>query len=422
MYWFKWDLNLKIRLIGDSLFNMLFWMYFPFMTLYFSGEFGKSVASLLMAVPPLVSMFANLLGGYLSDRYGRRPPMLAGYLIQSLMFGAFAMSPNHWLDYAAYIGIGLGGSIFSPASSAMVADVTPEKDRRLVFATFVTGRNIGAVFGPALGSVFFIHHRTALLWVCTAVTLLYFLVVLWKIRETLPQRQEVRKQTENVSQLLKEQFSNYGVIFKDKAFAIYIIAGVLVTIAFMQLDMYLATYVKEYVPAQPLLTWGTWSYTLSSTDVFGWMLGINGLLFVVGVLPVTKLFEKTSDRDVFIISSVIFGLGMFLIGLTTHVWLLFLFIIIMTIGEISRSPVTESFVSKYAPEHARGQYMGAANLQYSFGRFLAPVTVLLSTWLAPTFVFGIILLCTLISAALYILLFKIIPEDRTTRRPDRDSA
>lgn len=417
MYWLKWDLNLKIRLIGDSLFNMLFWMYFPFMTLYFSGIFGKSVASMLMAVPPLISIFASLLGGFLSDRFGRRPPMLAGYLIQSLMFGIFAMSTNHWVDYAAYIGIGLGGSIFSPASSAMVADVTAEKDRRLVFATFVTGRNIGAVFGPALGSIFFIHHRTELLWACTVVTLLYFFMILWKIRETMPPRPREQGKRGAISLLLKEQFTNYGVIFKDKAFAIYIAAGILVTIAFMQLDMYLATYVKEYVPAQPLLSFGDWSYTLSGTDVFGWMLGINGLLFVVGVLPVTKLFEHTSDRNVFIISSVLFGVGMFLIGLTTHVWLLFLFIIIMTIGEISRSPVTESFVSKYAPADARGQYMGASNLQYSLGRFLAPMTVLLSSWLGPVQVFGIILLCTLLSAVLYIVLFRIIPQDAPDTNP-----
>ena len=45
-----------------------------------------------------------------------------------------------------------------------------------------------------------------------------------------------------------------------------------------------------------------------------------------------------------------------------------------------RSPVTQSFISRYAPEHARGQYMGADSLQFTIGRFLAPVTVFLSTY------------------------------------------
>lgn len=412
MLWLKWDLNLKIRLIGDSLFNMLFWMYFPFMALYFSEAFGKSVASMLMMVPPLVGMFAGLFGGFLADRLGRRPAMLLGSILQSVMFAIFALSPSRWLDYAAYIGVGLGGSIFTPASSAMVADVTPEKDRRMVFATFVTGRNIGAVFGPAIGSVFFIHHRTELLWTCTLVTFLYFLTIYWKIRETLPKSAEPANEKGNMGSLIIKQFRDYALIFKDLPFAVYIIAGVMVTIAFMQLDMYLAVYVKEYVPAQPLFSFGSWSHSLDSTGIFGLMIGLNGLLFVLLAVPVTKVFEHWSDRNVFILSSVLFGLGMFLMGFTTNVWLLLVFVVIMTVGEVSRSPVTESFISKYAPADARGQYMGASNLQYSLGRFIAPATIFLSTWLPPLGVFGFIFFCTLAIVALYVVLFRILPKPK----------
>lgn len=408
MSWFKWDLNLKIRLMGETLFNMLFWMYFPFMTLFFSDAFGKTIASMLMTVIPLIGIVGGLFGGYLSDRLGRRPAMLLGAFMQSAMFALFAISSSQWLEYIAYIGVGLGGSIYSPASSAMVADITPEKDRRMVFATFVTGKNIGAVFGPLLGSIFFIHYRTELLWTCTIVTLLYSLVILWKIRETLPKSNKIQQESYKMSKVFIEQWHNYGLILRDKVFAIYIVAGILVTIAIMQLDMYLATYVKEYVPAQTLFSYKDWSFSLSNSEIFGWMLGLNGLMFVLLVIPVTKWFEHWSDRNVFILSSVLFGVGMFLIGWTTNIWLLFIFTIIFTIGELARSPVTQSFVSEYAPEDARGQYMGASNLQYSIGRFFAPITILLSSWLGPIEVFGFIFLVTLISAVLYVKLFKLI--------------
>ncbi|OZB98418.1 MFS transporter [Paenibacillus sp. XY044] len=409
MNWLKWDLNLQIRLIGDTLFNLLFWMYFPYITLFFSDAFGKTAASMLMAVPPLVSLFGSLFGGYLADRFGRRPAMLLGACMQSCMFAVFALSPSHWLDYAAYIGLGLGGAIYSPGSSAMVADVTPEKDRRMVFATFVTGRNIGAVFGPALGSVFFFQYRHELLWTCTTVTLLYFLTIFFFSRETLPASAKMTRARSKLTAILKEQVVSYGVIFKDKVFALYIAAGILVTIAFMQLDMYLAMYVKEYVPGQALLSFSSWTFNLSSAQVFGLMLGLNGLLFVLCVLPVTKLFEGWSERNILIMSALLFGGGMFLIGLTTHVWLLLVFTFVFTIGELSRSPVTDSFISKYAPEHARGQYMGAANLQFSVGRFIAPVTIMLSSWFPPVVVFGFIFLATILSSLLYVQVFKIIP-------------
>nr|WP_255654664.1 MFS transporter [Cohnella sp. REN36] len=401
-------MNLRTRIVGETLFNLLFWMYFPYMTLYFRSVFGEQTAGLLMSVPPLVGIFGSLLGGYLSDRMGRRFAMLLGAFTQAGMFAIFSLSLTDWTDYLAFIGISLGGSIFGPASSAMVADLTPERDRRVVFATFVTAMNIGAVFGPALGAVFFFRYRTELLWTCTGVSLLYAIAIWFIVRETLPAAARAAKPPQSVLSLLKDQGAAYAVIYRDRLFAIYIAAGIFVTFAFMQLDLYLVAYVKDYVPAQTLFAWEGGSLALSSMGVFGWMMGINGLLFVVGVLPLTRWLSAWSDRNVFVFSSLLFGIGMFLIGCTTNAWLLFAFTIVMTIGEVSRSPVTQSFVSRYAPEASRGRYMGAASLQFACGRFLAPSTVILSAWLSPPAVFGIILMCTMIGAALYIVLFRML--------------
>lgn len=416
MQWLSWDRNLKTRLIGESLFHALFWMYFPFITLYFSNAFGKNIAGVLMTVPPLVGIIGSLLGGHLADRFGRRPIMLLGAFIQVVMFALFSMSISHWMDYLAYIGIGFGGSIYGPASFAMVADITLEKDRRRVFATFVTATNIGAVIGPALGSIFFFHFRNELLWTCTLVTLLYSIAIIFTIRETLPKTVKKAKTSNTIILILKEQWQSYYVIFRDKVFFIYIIAGVLITIAFVQLNLYLAVYVKEFVPTQTLLIWKDWSHSITNTGVFGWMLGLNGLLFVICSLSVTKWFEHWSDRDTLIISAILFGLGMFFVGLTTNIWLLLIFTVIFTLGELICSPVANSFVSKYAPEDARGQYMAASNLQFSVGRFLAPVTIILSEWLPPIGVFGFILLCTWMSALLYVKIFKMISSKYTEKK------
>ena len=43
-----WSNNLKVRLIGEGFFNMLFWMYFPFITVYFSEKLGSGISGLLM--------------------------------------------------------------------------------------------------------------------------------------------------------------------------------------------------------------------------------------------------------------------------------------------------------------------------------------------------------------------------------------
>lgn len=402
-----WDINLKVRLIGDALFNMLFWMYFPFITVYFGSTLGNDIAGILMTVPPIFSIIGSLLGGALADRLGRRPVMLLGASVQAIMFAAFALSPSPWIDYAAFIAIGIGGAIYRPASSAMVADLVPAENRRQIFATFTTANNIGAVLGPALGAIFFFHYRQELLWTCVLVLVLYFIAIYFIVHETLPHSAKNAKNSTSISRVIQEQWKGYGVIFRDKVFLVYIMAGVFSLVAIMQLDLYLPVFVIHHVPAQPLFTWNGASFMLSSTDIFGWLIGFNGLLFVLFVLPVTKWLRNWKERNVFLLSSLLAGFGTFFVGLHTNIWYLFFVTIIFTFGEMVRSPVTQSFISRYAPEHARGQYMGADSLQYTIGKFLAPMTVFLSNWVPPMGVFSIILVCALISSSLYIQLFRI---------------
>lgn len=420
MQWLTWDLNLKVRLIGETIFHTLFWMYFPFMALHFSDAFGKDVAGMMLTVPPLLGILGNLGGGYMSDSLGRRPTMLLGSFMQFIMFALFTISPNALVDYVAFIGIGLGGALYWPASSAMVADLTPEEDRRIVFATFYTAMNIGVVFGPVLGSIFFLYYRTELLATCTLVTLIYAVTIYFLIKETrpVPEKAEAETAPKIKTSIIREQLQSYAVILRDKPFALYILSGILVAICFMQLDLYMAVYVKEFVPEQQLLSWGSWSFSLGGTEAFGWMVGLNGLLVVLFTMAVTNWFEHWSDRNSLILSSVLFGFGMFLMAFTTNIWLLFGCITVLTLGELIRTPVVQSFVSKYAPEDARGQYMGASSLQFSIGRFIAPLSIGLSAWLPPVGVFGVILLCALVSALLYVKLFQILPVAREKAREE----
>lgn len=402
-----WDFNLKVRLVGEALFNMLFWMYFPFIAIYFSNTLGNQAAGLLMSIPPVVSMAGSLIGGSLADSLGRRPVMLAGAFLQALMFALFALSPSPWLDFIAYIGIGFGGAIYRPPSSAMVADLVPEKDRRQVFATFTTAKNFGAILGPAIGAILFFQYRKELLWTCTAVLLLYGMIIFLVVRETRP-KMETELEKASIWLVFSQQVKDYKAILQNKVFALYIAAGVFSVVTIMQLDLYLAVYIVDFVPSQPLLKWSDGIYMLTSNEILGWILGWNGLLFVLFILPITKWLSNWKERDVFILSSILSGGGTFAVGLHSNIWYLFFVTVIFTFGEIIRSPVMESFISSYAPKEAIGKYMGADSLQYTLGRFIAPITVFLSDWVPSMLIFSLLLLLSLIGVLLYVHLFRMI--------------
>ena len=402
---YYWDTNLKIRLLGETLFNLFYWMYFPFIAVYFSQTISLTWAGLMLMVPPIISLLFNLIGGYLADTYGRRPIMILGGAIQTGMFALFALSPSPWLDYGAFLGISVGTALYKPASDAMVADLVDDKNRREVFATFMTMNNVGAVLGPIIGAVLFFEYRSLLLWSCTAVTFCYAVLLFVQLKETMPQREQYEKSS--ASQVLLLEFKDYFNMRKDKAFMYYIVAGIFSVIAIMQLDLYLAVYITEYVPLQTLFSWKAWLIQIEGAEVLGVILGLNGILFVLFVLPITKWLKSWTDERVFILSCLLAGLGMFAVGFTTNIWILFFLTVIFTFGEIVRAPVMYNFVSTHAPENARAKYMGAANMQFTLGRFIAPVTVFLAAWLSPIFIFSAILLSALISLILYKKLFRL---------------
>ncbi|AWE07125.1 MFS transporter [Lysinibacillus sp. 2017] len=399
---FVWDTNLKVRLLGETVFNIFYWMYFPFMAIYFSQSMGIGWTGLLMTIPPIVSLIAGLVGGSYADRYGRKRLMLWGTGIQLLMFILFASSDFVWLNYFAFLGITIGKGIYKPASDAMVADTVPAEERKEVFAKFITGSNLGAVLGPIIGAWVFFDHRSLLLWSCACFLMVYFVVIYTKSTETMPVTDEVNQHKKVFS--ISGELRSYLQIMKDKAFALYIAAGVFSVIAIMQLDLYLAIYIYDEVPSQVLFAGS--GFILSSKEILGWILGINGVIFVLFIIPVTKWLKRWSDLQVFVLSCLLAGFGMFAVGLTSNIWFLFMFTIIFTFGELVRSPVLYNFVSNYAPQHARAQYMAASNMQFTIGRFLAPMTVILSGYFSSMVVFSAILICALFSLGMYVKLHQ----------------
>ena len=196
-------------------------MYFPFMMLYFTDVFGKSLAGILMVIPPVMGVVANLFGGYWADKYGRKKMMVTALSIEAVALIIFAFSPNPWIDFLMFTILASAGSIYHPASAAMVADLVPVEKRRPIFAAFYSSMNVGVVVRPMLGAMFFEDYRRYLILGSAFVATVFLFVMIKVVKETLPE--SANKATEG--QKVIEQVKNYGLIFKDKLFAIYILAG-----------------------------------------------------------------------------------------------------------------------------------------------------------------------------------------------------
>ncbi|SFG31704.1 MDR family MFS transporter [Sporolactobacillus nakayamae] len=397
MKWRDWDINLKVRLIGEGLFNVLFWMYFPFMAIYFSEHFGQEMAGMLLVLSQVLGVVIGLFGGYCADHFGRKRMMVFSAIGQTVCFAffAFANSPwlvSPWLTFISFSWLGLFGQLYWPASSAMIADVVPEQHRASVFAVFYTSINVTVVIGPLLGAIFFFNERFLFLVICTAVSAGLIWALQHWIHETAPQavRETHQEEKPNWMNHLIDQLSDYRVIFTDHIFLLYILAGVLVAQTFMQLDMLIAVYTTNKVPLQTLLSFGNWQVEITGRNLFSVMVSMNGLCVALLTVIVTKWMTKFREGNVFMGSSFCYGIAMILMGSTRNIWLLLFGIVLFSWAELMTVGVQDSFIAKLAPKHLRAQYFAASGLRFSLGRTIAPIAIPMTVWFGYSWTFVIL--------------------------------
>jgi MFS transporter, DHA1 family, multidrug resistance protein B len=174
----------------------------------------------------------------------------------------------------------------------------------------------------------------------------------------------------------------------------------------MQLDMIIPVYITDMIRQQELLRIGDCSLRLTGEQAFGVILSENGLYVALFTIAVTKWMSNYQERNVFILSSFIYGVAIILFGLTGSLWVFILAMGFFTFAELMTAGIQQTFVSKLVPEHMRGQYFAVSSLRYTIGRTIAPITIPLSLWFGYQIAFGILGVLAIISGFLYYIMFQ----------------
>ena len=110
------------------------------------------IAGYMLVAFAVAQFFAGPVLGTLSDRFGRRPVLIASMLAFGVDYALMAVAPTlAWLFLGRAIA-GAAGAVHGPASS-VIADVTPVEKRSGAFGYINAAFGIGFIIGPALGGV-----------------------------------------------------------------------------------------------------------------------------------------------------------------------------------------------------------------------------------------------------------------------------
>ena len=106
----------------------------------------------LFFVYALMQFFCAPAIGNLSDRFGRRPVLIASLAMLGVDYLITALAPTiAWLFAARFLS-GIAGAAY-PTANAYVADVSPPEKRAANFGLVGAAFGIGFVIGPAIGGL-----------------------------------------------------------------------------------------------------------------------------------------------------------------------------------------------------------------------------------------------------------------------------
>jgi len=329
----------------------------PFLTLFLTSRgHPPSAVALVLGANGLGQFSAALLGGYFSDRFGRRNTIVLGTLGNALAIFTLYFAQRIGAIVVMMFLAGFAGGFYMPASNALLADLVPEPLRLRAYSAQRLANNAGFAFGSAAAG-FLIGISIFALFAGDALTTAAFGIIALTM---LPHGLRTQRKEASWSQA-------WTVLKRDRAFWALCASTILTSFVFLQFSSTFSLEVK-----QRGLTLDLFGWHLRPEQVFGMILAWNGTLVASCELLLTRWTQRFESRAVIMLGYVFLGGGFAMNALPGGVGTLFVAMTVFTVGEMLSQPMRSAYVAALAPETMRGRYMGALAMAATSANIFGP--------------------------------------------------
>jgi multidrug resistance protein len=324
---------------------------------FYATEFGADAftVGLLMASFAVGTMVTAPLWGRISDRFGRKPVLMAAQLMSAVAFLFFAFADDIWLLFLCRFLQGVGGGSIG-AVSAWVGDSVRPEERAQALGWITAATSAGVMLGPAIGSltVGISRHAPGLIAAALCGVNLLFT---W--RWLTESRSEA---TREAAKTKKPVGGQVLAVVTHPARPIHSLIWIYTAgmMAFMAQGSVMALYLAH-------------RFAVTEKTVGYFYVAIGLVSLVMRGLILGPMVRAYGEVRVLRLGAVSLGLGMVGVTLAPNLPIFIAFMALVPTGTALLFPCTTSLITRFAPPDAVGQTVG---VQQSFGglsRLLAPI-------------------------------------------------
>ncbi|WP_377890935.1 MDR family MFS transporter [Alkalihalobacillus sp. R86527] len=382
--------NIKIRIVTQFFTTFATMMVMPFLTVYFAQKVGQTVTGFMLVSLVFIGVAGGMIGGFFSDRIGRKQLMVGSELGTGIAFFIIAFLNSPWLDapyltYAVFIFSMFFGGVLGPVSQAMVLDVTNSENRRYVFTLLYWIGNMSSGIAGIIGAIFFYEYLFQLFLVIAIVSFLSAVITQLFITESYiintPKSDTTNKEKDSI-------WKSYKVVFRDRVFMMFLFAGILVLSLEEQLTNFLAIHFAEEITSQSLISFREWDIDVDGVLMLGILRSENTFLVVFAAGLITWLVKRWSNKAVLFVGLSLYTAGYALFTMFQLPWVLIAVMVIVTIGELMYIPVRQAMLGDLAPDHARSSYLAIHQMVFYIAMLVAAVDIIIGGFV-PAWMMGV---------------------------------
>lgn len=317
---------------------------------------GAAAAGWLAAIYSVMQFLCAPILGALSDRFGRRPVLLAALFGTGADYLFLFFAPNlAWLVVGRVIA-GILGASFTVAN-AYIADVSPPEERAKNFGYIGAAFGVGFIVGPLIGGLLGHYGVRVPFAFAAGLSLLNAVYGLFVLPESLP----AERRSERFS---RKDLNPFAILLRVWNYPVF---RLLVT-----------TFVLVYMGQQAIFH--TWVFFTEA--VLRWDTRQNGIaLAVVGILTaivqaglVGKFVEKFGERKTILIGLALSSIELLGFGLSRTGWMMYATLLVGSLGGIA-GPTLQGYISKQVDESEQGVIQGGLTSVQSLVGVFGPVVM-----------------------------------------------
>lgn len=274
---------------------------FPFLLEeYVPADDVAVVMSALVSVFAVCTFFAAPIFGALSDRYGRKPILLASLFGSAIGYILLGVGGALWVLFLGRIIDGVTAGNQS-ALFAYITDSTEPHERGKWFGYLGGAIGLGFMIGPAIGGLLGSKSVTLPFYITSAITLLSMLFITFLLPESLP----VEKRTTHLTLKSFNTLTHFKEIFSMKEARTLLIMGAYFYVGLNIWQFNASIFFKDVFMWGPSFVGGVFV-----------LVGICDILSRVVLLP--QLLKRLSEQTVGIIGLCGLAIGLLLLFLSAY--------------------------------------------------------------------------------------------------------